>query len=337
MYPWKTVLTVATFIGLLFVPTVAPALKSYKIMDVTRIPAVFDFPLPKRPGDPVPPAASTEDVRMERLQVMAPQNLVDPAHALDHFYNALLTDSNARILHYGDSPTTGDLITADARAMLQKQFGDGGPGFVLIAKPWAWYQHRGIEMQASGWKIDPAGAGSLHDGLFGLGAVSFRGSPAATAHWQLKDGHQRTIEIQFLSQPDGGSFSLAADGQTLGTVDTAADAKAPGYASFNIPAGAKSFTLQVTSGEARLFGVDFRKAGPGVIYSALGINGANVTLLSKAMGERFWTSVLRHYQPDLVIVNYGTNESGFPQFVDKTWGMEMREVVHRLHRALPGV
>ena len=336
-YPWKTALTIATFIALLLVPTVAPALKNYKTVDLAKVPALLDFPVPKRPGDSTPSAVNPEDVRMERLQVLAPQNLVDPKHALDHFYAALLKDSSARILHYGDSPTTGDLITADARAMLQSQFGDGGAGFVLIAKPWAWYQHRGIEMEASGWQIDPAGAGALHDGLFGLGGVSFRGSTSATAHWRLNDSHMRNIEVHYLLQPNGGSFTVEGDGQLLGTVDTSADAKSAGYASFKIPPGARQFTLRVTAGEVRLFGADFRKAGPGVVYSALGVNGANVTLLSKAMGERFWTAVLRHYSPDLVIVNYGTNESGYPQFVEKTWGIEMREVVRRLHLALPGV
>jgi lysophospholipase L1-like esterase len=72
-----------------------------------------------------------------------------------------------------------------------------------------------------------------------------------------------------------------------------------------------------------------------VIYSSLGINGANVTLLSKSFNDRHWTAELRHYNPDLVIVNYGTNESGFADFVDKTWGPEMKEVVRRLHVALP--
>ena len=63
---------------------------------------------------------------MKKLEARSPTNLVDPGHALDHFYGALLKGGTVRILHYGDSPTTGDLITADARAMLQKEFGDAG-------------------------------------------------------------------------------------------------------------------------------------------------------------------------------------------------------------------
>jgi lysophospholipase L1-like esterase len=84
----------------------------------------------------------------------------------------------------------------------------------------------------------------------------------------------------------------------------------------------------------RLYGADFRK-GPGVVYSSLGVNGANVTLLSSALNETHWFSQLRHYKPDLVIINYGTNESGFPGFVNATWGREMRKAVARVRAALP--
>ena len=44
-------------------------------------------------------------------------------------------------------------------------------------------------------------------------------------------------------------------------------------------------------------------------------------------------SAARTYKPDLIIVNYGTNESGFPDFIDSTWGREMRKTVARLQRA----
>ncbi len=84
-------------------------------------------------------------------------------------------------MHYGDSPTTGDLITADARAMLQKEFGDGGSGFMLIARPWAWYNHRGVEMDASSQLEDRHRRHRpIKDGMHGLGGVSFLGSPGAS-------------------------------------------------------------------------------------------------------------------------------------------------------------
>jgi lysophospholipase L1-like esterase len=280
-------------------------------------------------------AAALEEVRTARLKLMAPQNLVDPNHELDPFYAALLHGGVTRILHYGDSPTTGDLITADARALLQKQFGDAGAGFVLIAKPWAWYYHRGLEMDASNWKIDVAGVTDLKDGMHGLGGASFEGSPGAVAHWNFKDGHSRSLDVAYLARPEGGSFSIEADGVTAGTAATAAPETAPGFASFDLPAGANQVTLRVTNGAVRLFGVEFRKKSAGVIYSSLGINGANITVLSHAFNAAHWAAELRHYKPNLVVLAYGTNESGYAQFVETTWPKELKIAVRRVQSALP--
>lgn len=327
--PIKTILTVLTFVALILLPRVAPALRNYDSLDPQNIAKVFDLPIPKLKNAP-------ENTAVKVIEPREPSHLTDPSHALDHFYAALRQGGPVSILHYGDSPTTGDLITADARAMFQHEFGDAGVGFVLIARPWAWYNHRGVDMDASHWKIDIAGIAEIKDGMHGLGGVSFVGSPGATAEWRLHTAPQDSIEIAYLSQPDGGEFAVDAGDQQLGTVETAADSKTPGYASFKIPAGVSKFSVRVTKGTVRLYGAEFSRKAAGVIYSSLGINGANVTLLSHSFSERHWTAELRHYQPDLVIVNYGTNESGFASFVDKTWAPEMKEVVRRLHTALPG-
>jgi lysophospholipase L1-like esterase len=339
--PWKTALTLVMFASLVLLPQVAPALKNYKSLDPHDIPRVWEFPIPKTAmfgAIPENNGPGIDDIRSGRLNALAPKNLVDPTHELDRFYGALLESRVTRVLHYGDSPTTADLITADARAMLQKQFGDAGTGFVLIARPWAWYNHRGVEMDASNnWKIDVAGATELKDGLYGLGAASFRGNAGAVAHWTLKDGQHRSVDISFLAQPDGGSFSVEADGKELGSVDTAAEERRPGFESFSLPPGSKNFTLRVTKGAVRMFGADFRKSSPGVVYSSLGVNGANITLLSRAMNGAHWAAQLHHYKPDLVVLAYGTNESGYPQFVTGTWANEMKAAVRRLQAALPGV
>jgi len=208
---------------------------------------------------------------------------------------------------------------------------------VLIAKPWAWYGHRGVEMEASNFKIDVAGDTKIKDGLHGLGAASFQGSAGAQAHWRIKDAGHRSVEISYLGQPDGGSFEFEADGEKIGEADTVADPPEPGFASFEFPAGSKNFTLRVTRGSVRLYGADFRKTGPGIEYSSVGINGANITLLSHAMNGPHWAEQLRHYKPDLVVIAFGTNESGFPEFVDGTWGKELAAVVHRVQAAVPGV
>jgi lysophospholipase L1-like esterase len=189
-------------------------------------------------------------------------------------------------------------------------------------------------MDSSKWTIDVAGDTQIKDGLHGLGGASFQGSPGAVANFTVKDG-QRAAEVAFLKQPEGGAFAFEADGMPLGAVETAADDRQPAWASFELPAGTKKFTVRVESGKVRLYGVEFSKSRPGVLYSSLGVNGANITLLGHAFNGPHWAAQLRHYRPDLVVLAYGTNESGFPKFVDSTWGAEMKNVVKRLQAALP--
>jgi lysophospholipase L1-like esterase len=44
---------------------------------------------------------------------------------------------------------------------------------------------------------------------------------------------------------------------------------------------------------------------------------------------------LRHADPDLVVINYGTNESVYPSYVDKSYEHELRALVDRVRKALP--
>jgi lysophospholipase L1-like esterase len=286
------------------------------------------------------PAPVPSNVLPAKIAVPSPL-LEDSNHGLDGFYQALWrTESRengavTRIVHYGDSPTTADLITGDVRTILQKRFGDAGHGFILISKPWAWYQHTGVGLSASGWQSTPASHFEAHDGMFGLGGVSFTGSGNARSRIVFETGPHTSFEVWFLRQPDGGTLAFAADGKPLGSIDTHGDVKAPGFAKFEVPSGASELELHVEQGRVRVFGVSAEKPGPGIVYDSLGLNGASIAVLSRMYNEAHWALVLRHRNPDLVIVNYGTNEADFPAFIDKQYEKELREAVRRLRAALP--
>ncbi len=268
-------------------------------------------------------------------------NLIVPPGSLDAFYQALArTDQKepgaiTRILHYGDSPTTADSITADVRSLLQARFGDAGHGFLLIAPPWAWYGHRGVRLSASGWTIEPASMNRAKDGVHGLGGVSFRGDQGAESHVRLPDaGHTQAV-IYFWAQPDGGTFELRSGDQVLQAVSTAAEEPHPEFAEVALPPGTREVDLVVTAGQVRAFGYRFDKPGPGIQYSSIGINGAQVQMLVRYFQVNQWTANLRHEHPDLIILNYGTNESIFPDYVHKRYPAELRIVISRLRAALP--
>lgn len=341
--PRKPALTIAALAVMMTAPNHIPAFKDYKVLDWSTVPHVLDFnPRPARSADPV----ADEQLRLrpntspERAEL---KPLLDPSGALIPFYDALYATETkepgavTRILHYGDSPTTADLITADVRKLFQDDFGDAGHGFALLAKPWAWYQHRGLEIRGSGWQIDPAPIATIKDGFHGLGAVSFRGGPGASARVTLRDPSHTDVELAFLSQPGGGTFQVLADGEPIGQVDTESPVVTPNFQSFPLPNGAKEISVANVTGRVRLYGYRFYKDTPGVEYNSLGVNGAYISLLARMIDEEHWIAQLRHYKPHLVIINYGTNESVYEKFVDTALERELLRVIARIRKASPTV
>jgi lysophospholipase L1-like esterase len=338
--PGKTTLTIVTFVVFLELLNVAPLLRNYKVLDWATVPAVLEFAPRKSSGTP----AADEQLRLRPdtgLGSFGIYPIQDPSQNLDRFYEALARTERGepgavtRILHYGDSPATADQITADARALMQKRFGDAGHGFCLIAKPWGWYAHRGVEVRGEGWVIDPANQSSVHDGRFGLGGVTFRGGPGARSRIDLRDPTHSRVEIACLTRPDGGAFAVSVNGQELGVVETGAASVESTWTAFALPERTRQIEIKPVRGEVRLFGASFEKPAPGVVYHSLGVNGAYVSLLARIFDGRHWAAQLQHYQPDLVVVNYGTNESVFPAFVDHAFAKEIRAIVTRLREAVP--
>jgi lysophospholipase L1-like esterase len=273
-------------------------------------------------------------VKQPQIAVAVPDLDVPPG-SLDAFYASLRRGQVTRILHYGDSPTTADSITSDIRRLLQARFGDAGHGFLLIAKPWAWYGHNGMRLDAKGWQIEPASQKREPDGIHGLGGVSFRGEPGAISRVGLPDSLYTRAVVYYLAQPGGGSFTVEAGEAKIVDVNTDAEEKKPGFAEFALPPGTSTIELRVVGGKVRLFGYRFDKGGPGVQYSSLGVNGAQVQMVLRYFEADQWTEVLRHEDPALVILNYGTNESIYPAYVNKQYPDELRQVIARIREALP--
>ncbi len=335
LFPKKTSLAIATLGALLLL------LESVKLARPFTLAEMFDF----RPRDlpviePLPPAPVTVSKARTPKRAIIEPNLIDPHDALRPFYLALWrTELGApgaitRVLHFGDSPVTADSITADVRSLLQQHFGDSGHGFILIAKPWAWYGHRGVEVSGKGWHIAAATQGRAKDGFHGLGGVSFEGDAGASTRYELAEDHAR-MEIQFLRQPGGGVLAVETSGQKLGSIDTAGADIEPAYESFLLNPGAREINLTVERGPVRLFGASFERNTPGVIYNSLGLNGGQVHTVVGYFDKSQWAEELEHQHPDLVVINYGTNESLDADYIERSYTGELRKVIERVKAAVP--
>jgi lysophospholipase L1-like esterase len=341
-FPLRTALTILAFALILF--GLSRAVPGVEVPSPLAAVAIVEFTpelTPLRPWQPhtapeaIGPSASWLAGRATIRPLLDDQN-----GGLDRFYAALWRTERGvplaitRILHYGDSPTTADLITGDSRQLLQKRFGDAGHGFTLIGKPWAWYGHRGVELSSHGWQMDPGTRWDLRNGLFGLGGVAFSAGAGAFSRVTLRDPTQTRLEVWFLRQPDGGSIAISSGDQPIGTIATDGPSRAAGFSTFELKPGTATLDFN-TEGPVRLFGITLEKQKTGVVYDSVGMNGASVSMLALIFNEKNWAEELRHRNPDLVILNYGTNESGFAAFLTREYEKELREAIRRVRAALP--
>ena len=275
----------------------------------------------------------------------------DQTRALDHFYAALTAteakESGAitRITHYGDSPITNDGITGTTRRLLQEQFGDAGHGFILVDRPWEWYGHQAITFTSSGgWSDDSLMNPMTKDGMFGLGGVTFHASPGKSARFAPATTGDTgrdfsRMDVYYLAQPGGGQFSVGVNGELNQQVSTnSVDAKSAFTEVNAARPGANTFEIKAVSGSVRMVGAVLENDGPGVVYDSLGVNGAYAGLLARVMNEQHWAEQLQHRKPDLLILNYGTNESQYASDDQMTrYEKDLREVVRRARAAVPAV
>jgi lysophospholipase L1-like esterase len=128
---------------------------------------------------------------------------------------------------------------------------------------------------------------------------------------------------------------VLADGAEVGSVNTEGEAKKNGAGTVALPEGTKQVTLRVSGAPVQVFGVAFGTGSKGITYDSIGLNGASTTVMSRAFNPENFADALEHRDPDLVIINYGTNESSFPAYVDKQYEGELRRAIARVRTALP--
>lgn len=267
-------------------------------------------------------APPVEVVSPGSLRPRAPESVgaLESPEALKTLYEGFreLEDGAAsedvRIVQFGDSHTAADLETGAIRRGLVARFGDGGRGFVQLGKPWKSYIQEGVRTgmvdfsPERGGKKEKLYPGS--EGLFGLGGASVASSKRGARAWAELSVRFSTVDVAYLQQPAGGSFELFVDGTKVAKIGTKGPVFASAFRQVDLPEGTHQIEVRaVGDGAVRVFGASLDQKAAGVTFDALGINGARATTLL-SWNETHLAEQLRHRKPSLVVLAYGTNESG---------------------------
>ena len=268
----------------------------------------------------------------------------ETGHALDAFYASMAkTRTKAkgavtRIMHYGDSVITSDYVSGTMRRKMQAELGDAGHGFILVANPWEWYFHNDVAHGAGeGWSSSRITGPTTKDGMYGLGGVTFSGALGASAFFGTAERGNygkkvSRFDVYYLETPGGGEVE-AKLGTVTESFSTKGDDKASRIKSFAVPDGEAKLVLRVVSGSPRLFGVALERDEPGVVYDALGANGARAELLG-SINSAHLGQQLALRKPALVILQYGTNESEAPGLA-RDYEKTLTSVVSMIKSASP--
>lgn len=246
--------------------------------------------------------------------------IVDASHDLDGFYERLArlvrgkAKDHVRIAIYGDSNMTMDFISGTMRRLVQQKFGDGGHGYVALARPWAWYHHMDVDQKLaeSKWRRISTSTDPVHDGHYSAANIATETSTigawsyVATAADGPIGGKVSSVDVFYLKRPMGGSFALEVDGKKVRDVDATAKDTTSAFEHLDLPDGPHKIQVVAKSGVLRLFGATLERQTPSIIVDSLGTGALNYEQMLH-VSDASRRPMLQRRKYDLIVFLIGTN------------------------------
>ncbi|WP_149330295.1 SGNH/GDSL hydrolase family protein [Citrobacter braakii] len=230
------------------------------------------------------------------------------------------------IIVIGDSHTAADFLSGQLRTLFQRRYGNGGPGFVSPLKvPGNRYSHVNYS-KASGWQLESSR--KTKNTAFTLGGNI--ATPTSLNNFEnitVIDG-ETELQAQALYRSTGNAV-LQLGGETVSLSDT----RGGWMLSPGVPVP-PSFSVSLKGHDSQLAGFLLAaRRSHGVIVSALGINGAQISMLDKWVSD--WPGTLSSLKPDLVILAYGTNEAFNVSLSMEEYQQTLHRQITKIRQAVP--
>jgi lysophospholipase L1-like esterase len=250
------------------------------------------------------------------------ENVLRNDVALESFLHQLHTldasdSGTVSVVHIGDSHIQADFLTEVVRRNLQAVFGNAGRGLVVPGRVAGTNEPFNIRTSAVGsWAskriIHPSNPMPIGIGGITVSTQEEKGTLAVT----IKDGEvdYRFNRLTLFMPNDTRSYSIALMDSL--SVELARYTPTPAKeGSFDVKMFLPGLyrhielrNIRESEGQSHttLFGMSFENGNAGILYHAIGVNGARFEHYNKAELFSRQTSLLK---PNLVIISLGTNES----------------------------
>lgn len=238
------------------------------------------------------------------------------------------------ILQIGDSHSAGDAITGGWRDILQTRYGSGGRGVLPPGRPYDGYTTRGVTAQMSpGWEVAADfGRASATPQPLGLSAFSLTAAaPGATMALDAEPQEKfDRVVVCALSRPGAGSIVIRA-GEKIVRMALNSATDRPECQTVTLGAPAQHVDLATEDGPVTVTSWGTFLDNGGVALSNLGVVGSQLIHFSRT-DDMVLAEELRAYQPDLIVIAFGTNEGFGPRFTGFDYEVLLRSQIARLRR-----
>lgn len=235
------------------------------------------------------------------------------------------THASFVVAHIGDSHIQGDSNTGTTRRLIQNEYGDAGRGIIIPFKIAGTNEPRDYKI--------------LSTTPFVIGKMMKRPRPVPPVFTGITLS-PRTSPFSFdisvldsvsivnvLCSGDAEIVQVVSQGHPVGLKTSTFDGGVRAVLDNNV----SSFTITLTGDNVDVYGFDLRNDNPGVVYHAVGNNGASYATYNSVNG---FGSSLSSVDPDLIIISLGTNEA-FGNFVDQTFIAQVDRLVQDVRKHNP--
>ena len=257
---------------------------------------------------------------------------------------AALPGSRVNVVHLGDSHIQADDYSDRVRRELQRTYGNAGRGLVFpyeVARTNGSRTYRTATLSGT-WRSKRVLAAQPDSTLpVGLSGISLATADSGAA-FTLRIPIQYWSSYQFnsltlLRQPGPLAFDwqvFTPHHKLLGTVPGAGRSVADTlpFDSLRTLVTLRTTRHRPAQTSAVLYGLVLENGRPGVLYHAIGINGAQVHQYNRTPQFLAQLPLLR---PDLIIISLGTNDVYYPKYTPERFAAQLDTLVRSLRQRCP--
>jgi LysM repeat protein len=270
--------------------------------------------------------------------------------AIKPFFEKLKKSANqqVRVLHIGDSHVQYDQGAGAIRNSFQEQFGFSGRGFVFPYAAAGTHAAYDYKTSSTGkWLGSRNVSKEINFPLGVSGATIYTTDSTAGFTIQFYNSSKELAvvdKLNLFAQTGDSSFHLKyrlSPTSEWIPISLSHSPYSTNYVEVFLPKQMDKFLefkvnkTDFIQKEFKLNGIQLvNSKNQGVLYNSVGINGANLVSFLK---QELFVEQLRYVNPDLVILDYGTNDLAGGKFDSIYFVKNLTESIHRVKTVLPNV